>query len=240
MYSCGTCYNPGASLWSKPVVNHTTFHRTENGGEEGGAPQHFPTGSATIRQIFLFEQSVIVSRVIKHPVDGDVKGFVFLKQIKTNRMSLIPAMPKVSMERQRSTKSQSGEKDEEASVAAIDADSTAAAIEATSEAPLPVWKLDNALAIWNAEDSSTTTFHVLVLETPEMKAEWCDAIRGILRMQQNLVSMLQNPQRASFKGGDDGGRGGGGGSLFFTPSASENFRKNARRRASESNTTNKS
>ena len=137
------------------------------------------------RLIFLFEQIVIVARIVVSPYDGSDKGYVFLKQIKTNRMSLIPTMPLA----ETAAGAEAAEESE--------AESSGAAEEPTSPstASAEEWKLENALAIWNEEESeSSTNFHVLVFPSEDVKEEWIGSIRGILRMQRDLVSMLQNPQ----------------------------------------------
>ena len=154
-------------------------------------------------QVFLFEQIVILARILKG-FDGNDVEFVVKKQIKTNRMSLIPKLSGGSVGSGGGGGGSGGGVCGDGTVAAeakhVDFNTETAPT--TTTTPTTTcnndWKIDNALVIWNGEekDSSGATFHVLIFPTTEKKEEWQESLRSILRMQQDLVQMLQNPQES--------------------------------------------
>ena len=153
-----------------------------------------------INMVFLFEQLVILSKVIVF--EGTDRAFTFKKQMKTNRISLIPNLPSGSggkeeeEEEEGTVKEAENEGNEEEKKEEEEEEKEEEALPTEEESE---WKLENALGLWDAaEGDSSTAFTAIVFPNQEMKQEWIGSIRDILRMQQQMVSMLQNPRADGF------------------------------------------
>ena len=153
-----------------------------------------------INMVFLFEQIVILSKVIVF--EGTDRAFTFKKQMKTNRISLIPNLPTGGGVREGEEEEEGdgkeakieGNGEEEKEEEEAEKEGEALPAEEESE-----WKLENALGLWDAaEGDSSTAFTAIVFPNHEMKQEWIGSMRDILRMQQQMVSMLQNPRVDGF------------------------------------------
>ena len=151
-----------------------------------------------INMVFLFEQIVILSKVIVF--EGTDRAFTFKKQMKTNRISLIPNLPSGSGGKEEEEEGDGkeakieGNGEEEKEEEEAEKEGEALPAEEESE-----WKLENALGLWDAaEGDSSTAFTAIVFPNHEMKQEWIGSMRDILRMQQQMVSMLQNPRVDGF------------------------------------------
>ena len=179
------------------------------------------------RQVFLFEQTVIVAS-IGYDALGKAREFEFERQIKTNGMALklnvvkrpvsleegegvdggLGAMEENAAGAEAATAEGTAEATTGAAVTASAATTTTVTTSGAATSPShPIIELANGIAIGNEAESQQ--FFALLFESAEMKEEWTRSVTDILRMQQDMMKMLQNPTT--------GGGGGRGGSLLLPP-----------------------